>query len=251
MLFRSKAVIITHLFGRLAPEIEAIAAFCQERQILLIEDCAQAHGARRQGRCAGSFGLASCFSFYPTKNLGALGDGGAICSGDAAVAERCRQLRQYGWERKYHSRLAGGRNSRLDELQARLLLIFLKDLDAENQQRVIVADRYHRQLQHPLLCLPPAPQDPEGHVHHLFVVQVAQGRDQLLKHLHSHGVMADVHYPVPDYAQPCFEASGPPPRCPETDMLAGRCLSLPCYPDLSPEEQDQVVGAVAAWQPET
>jgi aminotransferase EvaB len=245
-----KAVIVTHLYGRIVPEIAAIVAFCREHKILLIEDCAQSHGARWQGQHAGSFADASCFSFYPTKNLGALGDGGAVCTANLETAERCRQLRQYGWARKYHCQLAGGRNSRLDELQARILLLFLQDLDAENCRRIHVAARYRQLVHHPKLILPPPPEDPSSHVYHLFVVQVVAGRDDLLRHLRSQGVMADVHYPVPDYEQPIFESTIPKAFCPVTDYLAAHSLSLPCYPDLEPQDQDQVTTAIMSWVPE-
>ena len=131
LINKPKAVVVTHLYGRTVPDIEAIADLCRRRQVLLIEDCAQAHGSRISGRCAGSFGDASCFSFYTTKNLGGLGDGGAICTSNLDVAECCRKLRQYGWDTKYRISLHGGRNSRLDELQARFLELFLPDLDQQ------------------------------------------------------------------------------------------------------------------------
>src|SRR3954464_987398 len=123
-----RAVIATHLYGRLA-DVEAIVAICKPLGIPVIEDCAQAHGASRNGKAAGSFGAAGCFSFYPTKNLGALGDGGAVTTSDATIAARLRELRQYGWDKKYQVTRSGGRNSRLDELQAALLLAKVPHLD--------------------------------------------------------------------------------------------------------------------------
>ena len=137
------AVIATHLYGRLA-DIETITAICRPLGIPVIEDCAQAHGATRNGRAAGSFGIAGCFSFYPTKNLGALGDGGAVTTSDVAIAERLRELRQYGWDKKYQVSRAGGRNSRLDELQAAFLLAKLPHLDRWNEARREIARRYSK-----------------------------------------------------------------------------------------------------------
>ena len=128
------AVVVTHLYGRLA-DVEAMIGLCKPRGIAVIEDCAQAHGANRNGRKAGSFGAAGCFSFYPTKNLGALGDGGAVTTSDARFAVRLRELRQYGWDTKYRVSRTGGRNSRLDELQAALLRAKLPYLDRWNEER--------------------------------------------------------------------------------------------------------------------
>src|SRR5262249_4956660 len=137
----TKAVVATHLYGLVA-EIEAIAVLCADRGIALIEDCAQAAGARRNGRRAGAFGDAAVFSFYPTKNLAALGDGGAVATSSDEIAERVRRLRQYGWGRKYEIVLAGGQNSRLDELQAAILSARLRRLDDANAARRSIVRRY-------------------------------------------------------------------------------------------------------------
>jgi aminotransferase EvaB len=148
-----RAVIVTHLYGRLA-DVDAIAGICRAHGAIVVEDRAQAHGASRGGRKAGSFGLAGCFSFYPTKNLGALGDGGAVTTDDAAFAARLRELRQYGWDGKYQVGRAGGRNSRLDEMQAALLRIKLPHLDRWNEQRRGIARRYAREITNPRLQCP-------------------------------------------------------------------------------------------------
>jgi aminotransferase EvaB len=142
---RPKAVLVTHLYGQLA-DIEALSTLCSQNGIALVEDCAQAHGARRGGQLAGSWGDIACFSFYPTKNLGALGDGGAVATGREDLAQRVRALRQYGWSQKYHNTLALGRNSRLDEIQAAVLNDKLPLLDAANQARQALAARYKRGL---------------------------------------------------------------------------------------------------------
>ncbi len=241
-----KAVVVTHLYGRTAPDIDAIAELCRTRQVLLIEDCAQAHGSCLLGRHAGSFGDASCFSFYPTKNLGGLGDGGAICTSNPDVADRCYQLRQYGWDKKYHIGLPGGRNSRLDELQARFLELFLKDLEHENQLRRLVAARYRAYLLHPMLTIPFEPKDSRSHVYHLFVVKVAQGRDNLITYLQKNEIFADIHYPVPDHLQQVAFTSDSF-SCPVAEGLAGQLLTLPCYPDLSPDQQDFIIDIVNHW----
>lgn len=241
-----KAVIVTHLYGRIAPDIAKIADLCRRQKVLLIEDCAQAHGARLSNRHAGSFGDASCFSFYPTKNLGGLGDGGAICTAMDDVAERCRKLRQYGWNSKYHINLSGGRNSRLDELQARFLELFLADLDQENELRVAIASRYSKRLHHHDLLISPPPKDPCSHVYHLFVVKVKQGRDQLRSYLQQSGIHADVHYPVPDHLQ-AVASSSKAFNCPVTEELSNHLLTLPCYPYLTQAEQDFVIDTINQW----
>src|SRR3954451_14259992 len=163
-----RAVIATHLYGRLA-DIETITAICKPLGIPVIEDCAQAHGAKRGGKAAGSFAEAGCFSFYPTKNLGALGDGGAVTTANAAIAERLRQLRQYGWEKKYQVSRAGGRNSRLDELQAALLLAKLPHLGRWNEARRTIACRYRDEIKHPRIRCPE--HFGADNVAHLFVVR--------------------------------------------------------------------------------
>src|SRR3954469_6620878 len=162
-----RAVIATHLYGRLA-DVEAIVAICKPLGIPVIEDCAQAHGASRNGRKAGSLGAAGCFSFYPTKNLGALGDGGAVTTDDAALAGRLRELRQYGWDSKYRVARRGGRNSRLDEMQAALLRLKLPHLDRWNEERRRLAQRYAREMGNSRVRCPA--DFGADNVAHLFVV---------------------------------------------------------------------------------
>src|SRR3989338_4412087 len=161
------AVIVTHLYGLLADATE-IVRLAHARKIPVIEDCAQAHGAMLRGQKAGSFGDIGCFSFYPTKNLGALGDGGAIVTGRADLAERVRQLRQYGWSSKYHADLVGGRNSRLDEMQAAVLRVMLPMLDRWNGRRREIAARYTKKIAHPAIVAPPI--YAEEYVSHLYLI---------------------------------------------------------------------------------
>jgi aminotransferase EvaB len=237
-----RAVIATHLYGRLA-DVETIAAICKPLGVPVIEDCAQAHGATRKGKAAGSFGTAGCFSFYPTKNLGALGDGGAVTTGDAPMAERLRELRQYGWSKKYQVSRTGGRNSRLDELQAALLLAKLPHLDRWNHERRAIARRYSNEIRHSRI---ECPQDfgPDN-VAHLFVVR-CEDRDGLRRHLEAHEVSSDVHYPIPDHRQAAYPDSGAD-ALPETERLAKEVLTIPCFPEMEEEEIGRIIDAVNSW----
>ena len=239
---RVRAVIATHLYGRMA-DVEAITAVCKPLGIPVIEDCAQAHGATRNGKAAGSFGDAGCFSFYPTKNLGALGDGGIVTTSDAALAERLLELRQYGWDKKYQVSRTGGRNSRLDELQAALLLAKLPHLDRWNEERRALARRYSNEIRHRgIEC----PQDfGADNVAHLFVVR-CQDRDGLRRHLEAHEVASDIHYPIPDHRQPAYSVSHPG-QLPETERLAKEILTIPCFPEMEEEEISRVIKAVNSW----
>jgi dTDP-3-amino-2,3,6-trideoxy-4-keto-D-glucose/dTDP-3-amino-3,4,6-trideoxy-alpha-D-glucose/dTDP-2,6-dideoxy-D-kanosamine transaminase len=236
------AVIVTHLYGRLADMDGILAA---AKGVPVIEDCAQAHGAARGGRKAGSFGALASFSFYPTKNLGALGDGGAVVTSDAALAAEVRKLRQYGWSSKYHADAPGGRNSRLDEMQAAFLRVKLPYLDEWNDARRDIARRIRSRISHPRVELPPAVD--EAWIAHLFVVR-AQDRDGLAAHLRTRSIPSDVHYPIPDYRQPALGsiAAG---ALPETDAACASVLTLPCFAEMVREEADAVADAVNAWAP--
>lgn len=234
------AVVVTHLYGQLA-DMPVLVPLCQAAGVPLVEDVAQAHGAMRAGRRAGAWGQAACFSFYPTKNLGALGDGGAVLTPDAALDQRLRGLRQYGWSQKYTVALPGGRNSRLDELQAAVLRAKLPWLDAHNAARRQIAARY----QSAFADLPlrgPASLG-EDQVAHLFVLRTPR-RDALRDFLRMRGVATEVHYPVPDHRQPAH----PAPEClgplPVTEAACATALTLPCFPGLEDAEVDRVIAAV-------
>jgi dTDP-3-amino-2,3,6-trideoxy-4-keto-D-glucose/dTDP-3-amino-3,4,6-trideoxy-alpha-D-glucose/dTDP-2,6-dideoxy-D-kanosamine transaminase len=237
------AVIVTHLFGRLA-EMGPIMAAARDAGVPVVEDCAQAHGATSDGVLAGAFGDIGCFSFYPTKNLGAIGDAGALVTADAGLAERIRRLRQYGWAGKYHVALQGGRNSRLDEIQAAVLDAKLPHLDGWNAERRELALRYVDGLADLPIGLP-GPID-EGHVAHLFVIETSD-RAGLVDHLRLQGVETAIHYPVPDHRQAAYFPAGPPLRLPVTDALADGVLTLPCYPGLGHGDQDVVIGSIRAY----
>ncbi len=245
---RARAVIPVHLFGRLA-DMAAVMAIADRHGLFVIEDAAQAHGAWRtdadaQPRRAGQWGHLAAFSFYPSKNLGALGDGGAVTTNDPALAERVRRLRMYGWERKYYTTEAGGRNSRLDELQAALLRVKLPRLDAANAARRERAAWYATALAGLPIELPT---DEAGHVYHLYVITLPNraSRDRLRDHLLTNGIGCDIHYPTPTHLQPAYAALGyPPGSLPVTEDLAGRILSLPMYPELSQAEIELVAEVI-------
>jgi dTDP-3-amino-2,3,6-trideoxy-4-keto-D-glucose/dTDP-3-amino-3,4,6-trideoxy-alpha-D-glucose/dTDP-2,6-dideoxy-D-kanosamine transaminase len=238
-----KAVVVTHLFGQLAA-IEEIADICRTHGILLIEDCAQSHGAMRNGKRAGSFGDIAAFSFYPTKNLGALGDGGAITTSTKLLADKVRTLRQYGWSQKYTVSTPLGCNSRLDEIQAAVLREKLPHLDRQNAQRRSIAIRYNNAFSRlPLRCPPSVGED---YVAHLYVVRTHR-RQELREYLLSQGVSTDVHYPVADHLQPAYSNARPVKALPRTEEACASALSLPCFPGLTDSEVDRVITAVQGF----
>jgi len=240
----AKAVVVTHLYGLAVPDIKAIAAYCAAHKVALLEDCAQAHGAERDGQRVGTFGDASSFSFYPTKNLGALGDGGAVVTNSAAIAQRVAQLRQYGWSSKYCVELAGARNSRLDEMQAAILSEFLPHLDEGNARRREIAQRYRNEIQHTEVSH--AQDAGLASVAHLYVIKSPK-RDALQQHLRQAQIASDVHYPIPDYKQPVFGEQFAGLSLANTEQLASLILTLPCYPEMSDEEVGSVIAAVIGW----
>lgn len=239
----TKAIVVTHLYGQAAPVDEALT-IAAEFGIPIIEDCAQAHGALLNGRRVGSFGALGCFSFYPTKNLGALGDGGAITTNDVALAKRVQMLRQYGWERKYEIALVGGRNSRLDEMQAAILRVKLQYLDNWNQRRFEISRLYVEGICHSLVALPHIVSG--SFVGHLFVVRSSQ-RDGLREHLMHNQIMSEVHYPIPDYRQPAFAAKFQGVSLSATEQACGEILTLPCFPEMTDAEVKHVIDVVNNW----
>jgi dTDP-4-amino-4,6-dideoxygalactose transaminase len=235
------AVVVTHLYG-LLNDMEAIFRLTELARIPVFEDCAQAHGARRGRQRAGSFGAAASFSFYPTKNLGAIGDGGALVTGSSDIAGKVRQLRQYGWQSKYRVVTPGARNSRLDELQAAVLRAKLPFLDRWNARRRDIALRYSTEIKHPRVACPTTYGD--DYVGHLYVI-TCEDRIGLQDHLKAAGVGTDVHYPIPDHRQPVLGRRDV--SLPVTEELADKVLTLPCYPELSNDEVSRVIAAVNSW----
>ena len=238
---RTRAIMPVHLYGCIA-DMDAILGIAEQHGLPVIEDCAQAHGAESNGRRAGSLGACGCFSFYPTKNLGALGDGGAVVTNDETLATRLRRLREYGWQRKYYTTEPGGTNSRLDELQAAMLMVKLPRLDAWNQRRREIAARYADGLADTALTLP-APANDGAHVYHLYVVRASE-RDRLQAALRENGVGTDIHYPLPAYMQPVYTQFAPAGGLPATEQLARQVLSLPMYPELTDDDVKTVISAV-------
>lgn len=236
-----KAVVPVHLYGQPA-DMPAITALARRHGAKVLEDCAQSHGATVAGRPAGTWGDAAAYSFYPTKNLGALGDGGAVFTRDPAVAERVRLLRQYGWRTRYISEIAG-RNSRLDELQAAVLRVQLRHLEAGNARRRELAARYLAQLAGTLLRLP-AVASGVVPVWHQFAVRTPR-RDALLAHLGECGIRAGVLYPVPLYRQPAYADAAL--RLPHTEQACAEVLCLPVHPGLDPADVDRVAREVIRW----
>ena len=233
-------VVVTHLYGNLTDLTDLIAA-CHSHGVKVVEDCAQAIGARLNGSAAGSIGDIAATSFYPTKNLGALGDGGAIFTNSDELAVRVRELRQYGWSSKYRVARAGGTNSRLDELQAGFLGVRLPLLDALNERRRAIVAAYVAAAENgPLQVLPAVG---THHVAHLAVA-VTDRREAVQAALSQRGVQSDVHFPVPDHLQPGFAAAAQ--SLPITERLANEVLSLPCFPEMSDDEVDAVCSAISA-----
>jgi dTDP-4-amino-4,6-dideoxygalactose transaminase len=239
-----RAVIATHLYGRMA-DMPALLALTNAAAVPLVEDCAQAHGASLAGRKAGSWGALACFSFYPTKNLGACGDAGAITTNDATLAERVKRLRQYGWMRKYHS-VEHGRNSRLDDMQAAILRTKLPLLDGWNQRRRQIASLFGDALAGSAVGYPTSVG--EEAVAHLYVIRSA-ARDQLREALAARGIATEIHYPVPDHLQESERLHGPAPSLPETERAAREILTLPCYPELREDELAAIVQALRELAP--
>lgn len=237
-----RAVIAVHLYGQ-AADLDAIAPLCARYGAVLIEDCAQAHGAALHGHRLGTLGEIACFSFYPTKNLGALGDGGMVATANPALADEVAALRQYGWREHYVSDMVGI-NSRLDELQAAVLRARLPHLEADNDRRIAIAAAYDAALADGPLA-PPARRPDARHVFHQYVVRVPD-RAASQTALRAQGIGSGIHYPVPVHLQPAYRgrvALGPA-RCRATEAAAREVLSLPMYPELTDAEVARIVTAL-------
>jgi dTDP-4-amino-4,6-dideoxygalactose transaminase len=242
---RTAALVPVHLYGQPA-DMDALGAVARRHGLKVIEDAAQAHGARYQGRRAGALGDAAGFSFYPVKNLGALGDGGAVTTDDADLADRVRRLRNYGSTVKYHHDERGA-NSRLDELQAALLRVKLRHLDAWNARRAALAARYAAALAGVAGLSLPAVLDGAEPVWHLYVVRHGR-RDALQQHLARAGVASLVHYPIPPHRSQAYrDGRWRGHDLAVAERLAQECLSLPIGPHLSPADADRVADAVACF----
>jgi dTDP-4-amino-4,6-dideoxygalactose transaminase len=242
---RIAAILPVHLYGQ-AADLTALGRLAQRYRIPLIEDCAQAHGASFGGRPVGSFGGVACFSFYPTKNLGALGDGGALTTGDDRLAVEIRAMREYGWRGSRYVSEQTGVNSRLDELQAAILRVKLAHLAADNDRRSAIASRYDAGLAGLDIVLPFRASG-RSHVFHQYVVR-SRHRDALRASLQKAGIGTNIHYPVPIHLQPAYRgriASGPSGLA-QTERAAGEILSLPMFPQLSDAQIERTIAALRA-----
>lgn len=239
---KTKAVLPVHLYGQLA-DMNAINAIAKKYDLMVIEDSAQAHGARRNNSIAGNSGLASGFSFYPGKNLGALGDAGAVTTNDPALAEMVRAIGNYGSRQKYVNDFKGV-NSRLDELQAAFLRVKLKHLDEEIKQRRKVAEFYLANLNNPKIILPKVSES-ESHVWHLFVIRSVE-RDNLQTFLTENGIQTLIHYPIPPHKQSAFREFFTL-KLPVTELIHQQVLSLPIHSCITQDEMEKVVEILNRW----
>ena len=241
---RTKAILPVHLYG-LTVDMDPLTELAEERGLKVVEDASQAHGAAYRGKKAGAIGHAGCFSFYPSKNLGACGEGGMVTTNDEAIAEKVRMLRNYGQEDRYHHKYKGY-NSRLDELQAAILRVKLKHLDSWNARRREIAAAYSDALSGGGVITPVEP-DGREHVYHLYVVRSPE-RDALREHLKEREVGTQIHYPIPVHLQEAYEDLGlAKGALPETEHAAAEILSLPIYPELTDSEVQQVIEAVKSF----
>jgi dTDP-4-amino-4,6-dideoxygalactose transaminase len=243
---RTKAIIPVHLYG-LCADMDPILAIARDAGIPVIEDAAQAIGATYKERQAGSMGAAGCFSFFPSKNLGAFGDAGMVTTNDEALARAVRQRRSYGEAKKYYH-VEKGVNTRLDTMQAALLNVKLPRLNWSNENRRRAARLYDERLARiPAITPPPAPADALSHVYHLYVIRTPK-RDDLQAFLDTKGIQSGIHYPIPIHRQEAYrELASSAPRLPNTDAFAPQILSLPMFPELTEAQVDRVCDAVAEF----
>ena len=237
---RTRAVMIVHLYGRCA-YTEKIGDICRRHNLKLIEDNAQAHGCNYKQKCTGSLGDAAGHSFYPGKNLGALGDAGAVTTNDERLAEVVRALGNYGSEQKYVHKYAGC-NSRMDELQAAMLDKKLLHLDEANQRRKEIAGIYLEKVKNPLIRIPRSDRDCVWHIFPIF----CERRDELQQYLKTHGVETQIHYPIPPHRQTCYQAWGQL-SLPVAEQLSAQELSIPCHQAMTNEEANTVVGLLNSF----
>ena len=241
---RTKAVMVVHLYGLVA-DMDRIVSICKKHHLKLIEDCAQSHGAKYGGKMTGTFGDIGCFSFYPSKNLGAFGDGGAIVTGDEALAREAKIYRNYGSEKRYYNKVVG-MNSRLDELQAGLLNVRLAHMEEITKERQKLAERYRENLRQELISLPEERKGTET-VWHQYVIRCDR-REELIDYLSQKEIGTIIHYPIPPHLSEAYSYLGHKKGdFPITERLADTVLSIPMYTGMTKEEQDYVIGAVNAF----
>ncbi len=242
---RTKAILVVHLYGQ-ASNMEPIVKLCKKYNLKLVEDCAQSHGAKYGGRMTGTFGDIGCFSFYPSKNLGAFGDGGAIVTNDPKLADDVRVFRNYGSEKRYYNRVVGT-NSRLDEIQAGLLRVRLSHMKELEEDKCRISQRYLKELNSPFVILP-AVREKATHIWHQFVIRTSR-RQELIDYLDSKGIGTIIHYPIPPHLSEAYKylqiSKG---SLPITETYAASVLSIPMYNGMTEDEQSYVIDAINEWR---
>lgn len=243
---KTKAVVLVHLYGQVR-QMCAWQEFCELNKIHLIEDCAQSHLAKSQGVFAGGFGKVGAFSFYPTKNLGAYGDAGAIVTNNFELSEKAKRLRNYGQsDRYYHPDL--GMNSRLDEIQAAILTERLKWLPQFNKERQKIAITYNHNIRNDAINLMAEPEEESAHIYHLYVV-LSNKRDSLIQHLALCGIQSLIHYPIPVHLQAsCSGIKIDPKGLKVSETHARKCLSIPCHPQMTQKDVSTVIQAINSFE---
>lgn len=242
---KTKAILVTHLYG-MASRMNEIVAICKKYHLKLVEDCAQSHGACFDDQMTGSFGDIGCFSFYPSKNLGAFGEGGAITTNNPEIDKACRTFRNYGSQKRYYNEIVGT-NSRLDEIQAGLLRVRLSHLNELTEEKRKIANKYNKELKNPIIKLPKLAAGATC-VWHQYVIQCEE-RDRLIEYLDEKGIGTIIHYPVPPHLQECYKNLGyKEGDFPITEKLAKSVLSIPMYNGMTDEEQDYVINALNSFQ---
>lgn len=238
---KTKAILVTHLYG-MASRMDEIVEICNKYGLKLVEDCAQSHGACFNGQMTGTFGDVGCFSFYPSKNLGAFGDAGAVIVNDESLAKEFKVFRNYGSEKRYYNKVVGA-NSRLDELQAGLLRIRLKHLDELTEEKIAIANRYNTEICNPRIILPSLAPGATG-VWHQYVIRCEE-RDKLIEYLDEKGVGTIIHYPIPPHLAEAYQYLGHSEGfLPITEHLAKTVLSIPMYNGMTNDEQSVVINAI-------
>lgn len=241
----TKAIIVTHLYG-MGSRMDRVVEICKKHNLKLLEDCAQSHGALFNGQMTGTFGDVGCFSFYPSKNMGAFGDGGAVIFNDDKLDSEFKMLRNYGSEKRYYNKVVG-LNSRLDEIQAGLLRVKLTHLDELTLEKVDIANRYTKELNNPLFKLPEVV-DNATCVWHQYVIRCEE-RDRLIEYLDSKGIHTIIHYPIPPHLSEAYQYLGlKEGDLPISEHLAKTVLSIPIYNGMTKEEQTYVIDALNAFK---
>lgn len=238
---KTKAIMVVHLYGQ-ASNMDRIMAIANKHNLPVIEDCAQSHESCFKNKKTGTFGTIGCFSFYPTKNMGAFGDAGCIVTNDPVIDDKIRKMRNYGSKIKYHNEIEGV-NSRLDELQAALLRVKLKHMSSITNERYELGKRYLNGIKNNKIILPKT-LDGVNHVYHQFVIR-CENRDELQKYLEKYDIQTQIHYPIPPHLAECYAYLGHKKNdFPITEKYANTVLSLPLYTGMTKEEQDYVIDII-------